>query len=97
MWLVHIGQNLLLWGVLGAVSLVGATLILNLLQLLVIYFQKWNHMRPIPSIPGAYPFVGHSLILKPDGKGKGQCSGPPHPSPWAGGRPALAAQPRRES
>lgn len=65
-WLVHLGQKLLLWGAVSAASLAGATLILNLLQMLANYVQKWLHMRPLPTIGGAYPFVGHSLILKPD-------------------------------
>ncbi|XP_074185874.1 cytochrome P450 4V2 isoform X2 [Rhinolophus sinicus] len=67
-WLVNIGQNVLLWGALSAVSLVGATLIVNLLKMLASYVQKWHHMRAIPSIPGFLPFLGHSLIIKPDSR-----------------------------
>nr|XP_019591627.1 PREDICTED: cytochrome P450 4V2 [Rhinolophus sinicus]XP_019591628.1 PREDICTED: cytochrome P450 4V2 [Rhinolophus sinicus] len=68
LWLVNIGQNVLLWGALSAVSLVGATLIVNLLKMLASYVQKWHHMRAIPSIPGFLPFLGHSLIIKPDSR-----------------------------
>lgn len=96
-WLVHLGQKLLLWGAVSAASLAGATLILNLLQMLANYVQKWLHMRPLPTIGGAYPFVGHSLILKPDPRGKGPRSGPPHPNPRTGGLPARAAPPVSES
>lgn len=95
-WLVHIGQKLLLWGALSAASLAGATLILNLLQMLASYVQQWLYMRPLPTIAGAYPFLGHSLILKPDPRGKGPRSGPQHSHPRTGGLPARAAPPGSE-
>ncbi|XP_032184701.1 cytochrome P450 4V2 isoform X1 [Mustela erminea] len=67
LWLVHWGQKLLVWGALGAFSVAGATLILNLLQMLTSYARKWQQMRPLPTIPGAFPLVGHSLMLKSNG------------------------------
>lgn len=79
LWLVHIGQKLLLWGVWGAVSLAGATLILNFLQFVASYAQKWFKMRSVPTLEGAYPVVGHLLKLKPDARGKGPRPGWPHP------------------
>lgn len=97
LWLVNVGQNVLLWGALSAVSLVGATLIVNLLKRLASYVQQWHHMRAIPSIPGFIPFLGHSLIIKPDSRGKRPRSGPPHPHARAGGLPARADPPSRES
>ncbi|XP_059541621.1 cytochrome P450 4V2-like isoform X2 [Myotis daubentonii] len=66
-WLVHVGQKLLLWGALSAVSLAGATLILSFLQMMASYAHNWLQMRPIPSISGAYPFLGHALIPKRGG------------------------------
>ncbi|XP_032269486.1 cytochrome P450 4V2 [Phoca vitulina] len=68
LWLVHWGQKLLMWGALSAISVGGATLILNLLQMLASYVRKWQQMRPVPTLPGAYPFVGHSLWMKPGGR-----------------------------
>jgi len=68
LWLVHWGQKLLMWGALSAISVGGATLILNLLQMLASYARKWQQMRPVPTLPGAYPFVGHSLWMKPGGR-----------------------------
>ncbi|EPQ20782.1 Cytochrome P450 4V2 [Myotis brandtii] len=70
-WLVHVWQKLLLWGALSAVSLAGATLILSFLQMMATYAHNWLQMRPMPTIPWAYPFVGHALILERGGKGKG--------------------------
>ncbi|XP_023612937.1 cytochrome P450 4V2-like isoform X3 [Myotis lucifugus] len=67
-WLVHVGQKLLLWGALSAVSLAGATLILSFLRMMASYAHNWLQMRPIPSISGAYPFLGHALIPKRGGK-----------------------------
>ncbi|EPQ05642.1 Cytochrome P450 4V3 [Myotis brandtii] len=67
-WLVHVGQKLLLWGALSAVSLACATLILSFLQMMASYAHNWLQMRPIPTIPCAYPFVGHLLILERGGK-----------------------------
>uniref|UniRef100_K9ILV3 Cytochrome P450 4V2 n=1 Tax=Desmodus rotundus TaxID=9430 RepID=K9ILV3_DESRO len=67
LWLVHIGQKLLLWGALSAVSLAGVNVILNLLQMLASSVQKWLHMKSLPTIEDrAYPLVGHLLVLKPD-------------------------------
>lgn len=68
LWLVHWGPKLLMWGALSAISVGGATLILNLLQMLASYARKWQQMRPLPTLPGAYPFVGHSLWMKTDGR-----------------------------
>lgn len=70
LWLGLIGQKLLFWGAASAVSLAGATLILNLLQMVASYARKWQQMRPIPTIARAYPFVGHALLMKPDGRGE---------------------------
>ncbi|XP_014394501.1 PREDICTED: cytochrome P450 4V2 isoform X2 [Myotis brandtii] len=67
-WLVHVGQKLLLWGALSAVSLACATLILSFLQMMASYAYNWLQMRPIPTIPGAYPFLGHLLMLERGGK-----------------------------
>ncbi|KAF6083854.1 cytochrome P450 family 4 subfamily V member 2 [Phyllostomus discolor] len=69
-WLVHLGQKLLLWGALSAVSLAGVTVILKLLQLLASYVRKWLHMKSLPTITEgrAYPFLGHLLMLKPDAR-----------------------------
>ncbi|XP_015422224.1 PREDICTED: cytochrome P450 4V2, partial [Myotis davidii] len=67
-WLVPVGQKLLLWGALSAVSLAGATLILSFLQMMASYAHNWLQMRPIPTIPGAYPFLGHVLLLERGGK-----------------------------
>ncbi|XP_014711251.1 cytochrome P450 4V2 [Equus asinus] len=68
LWPVHIGQELLLWGALSAVSLAGATLILNVLRMVASYAWTWQQMRAVPTLPGAYPFVGHALKLKPDAR-----------------------------
>lgn len=68
LWLVNLGPNVLLWGALSAVSLVGATLVLNLLKMLASYVHQWHHMRGVPSMPGCLPFLGHSLIVKPDSR-----------------------------
>lgn len=84
LWLGHLGQKLLMWGTLSAVSVAGATLILNLLQMLASYARKWQQMRALPTLPGAFPLVGHSLVMKPDGRGKGPRPGRPRPHP---GRP----------
>ncbi|XP_014387727.1 PREDICTED: cytochrome P450 4V2 [Myotis brandtii] len=67
-WLVHVGQKLLLWGALSAISLAGVTLILRFLQMMATYAHNWLQMRPITSVSGAYPLVGHSLVLKQGGK-----------------------------
>lgn len=105
-WLVHVGQKLLLWGALSAVSLAAATLILNFLQMMARYGHNWLQMRPIPTIPGAYPFLGHVLILERGGKGKGlrarascipatgcgaPCREPPASPPGAAGLELQAA------
>lgn len=93
LWLAHIGQKLLLWGVLGAISLAGATLILNVLQLVVCYVQAWLHMWSLPTIDGAYPLIGHMMLLKLDSKGKGPCAQArriPTLGPWASARARLA-------
>lgn len=91
LWLVHWGQKLLVWGALGAFSVTGATLILNLLQMLTSYARKWQQMRPLPTIPGAFPLVGHSLMLKSNGIGKGPRPGRTHPHPGAVGLLACGA------
>ncbi|XP_015418611.1 PREDICTED: cytochrome P450 4V2 [Myotis davidii] len=51
-----------------AVSLACATLILSFLQLMATYAHNWLQMRPIPSIPYAYPFLGHGLMVERGGK-----------------------------
>uniref|UniRef100_A0A8D1M5F3 Cytochrome P450 4V2 n=1 Tax=Sus scrofa TaxID=9823 RepID=A0A8D1M5F3_PIG len=68
LWLLSVGQKLLLWGVLGAVSLAGATLTLNLLQSVARYAWKWQQLRSLPTLEGAYPLLGHSLMIKPDAR-----------------------------
>lgn len=101
-WLVHLAQKLLLWGALSAVSLAGATVILSLVQMLASYAHKWLNLRSIPTVAGAYPFVGHTLIMKRDAKGKGPRAGArglraPAPT-WRGARArarAGAAPPSR--
>ncbi|KAM7110837.1 cytochrome P450 4V2 [Molossus nigricans] len=69
LWLVHLGQKLLLWGAVAAVSMAGATFILNLLQMTVSCVQQWLYLRPVPTVEGAYPLLGHITILKMDPKG----------------------------
>ncbi|XP_012580425.1 PREDICTED: cytochrome P450 4V2-like isoform X1 [Condylura cristata] len=66
LWLVPTGQKMLLWSVLSAVSLAGAVLILNLLQMLASYVQKWLQLKDVPTVRGGLPLVGHALWLKPD-------------------------------
>lgn len=96
LWLVHIGQKLLLWGVWSAVSVAGAILILNFLQFVASYAQTWFKMRSVPTAAGSYPVVGHFLQLKLDARGKGPRPGWPHPpAPRAGGFPACAALPSK--
>ncbi|XP_011362285.1 cytochrome P450 4V2 [Pteropus vampyrus] len=68
LWLVHIGQKLLLWGVWSAVSVAGAILILNFLQFVASYAQTWFKMRSVPTAAGSYPVVGHFLQLKLDAR-----------------------------
>lgn len=60
------GHKLLLWGAASAVSVAGATVLLNILQMLVSYARKWQQMRPIPSVARAYPLVGHAPFMKPN-------------------------------
>lgn len=69
LWLGLSGQKLLLWGAASAVSVAGATVLLNILQMLVSYARKWQQMRPIPSVARAYPLVGHALFMKPNNTG----------------------------
>lgn len=69
LWLGLIGQKLLLWGAASAVSMAGATVLLNILRMVASYTRKWLQMRPIPSVVPAYPFVGHALLMKPNGTG----------------------------
>ncbi|XP_037687119.1 cytochrome P450 4V2 isoform X2 [Choloepus didactylus] len=68
LWLVLVGQKLLLWGAASALSLAGATLLLTLVQRLASYARRWQQMRAIPTVATALPLVGHSLLLKRDGK-----------------------------
>lgn len=35
------------------------------------YIGKWNEMRPIPGMAGAYPFIGNALQFKTNAGGKG--------------------------
>ncbi|KAM6221288.1 cytochrome P450 4V2 [Rhynchocyon petersi] len=67
-WLVPAGQKLLLWGAANAACMAGVTLLLALLPMLASYVRKWLQMRAIPSVAGAYPLVGHALLMKKDGK-----------------------------
>ncbi|KAM9670485.1 cytochrome P450 4V2 isoform 2-T2 [Dama dama] len=67
-WLLSAGLKLLLWGGLCAVSLAGATLTLNLLQMVASFARKWHQMRPVPTVGDPYPVVGHALMLKPDSR-----------------------------
>ncbi|XP_007517742.1 cytochrome P450 4V2-like [Erinaceus europaeus] len=64
--LMTLVQKLLLWSALSAISLAGATLIVNLLKMLARYARNWMKMRAIPTIAGAYPFVGHAWMMKPN-------------------------------
>ncbi|XP_023108141.2 cytochrome P450 4V2 isoform X1 [Felis catus] len=68
LWLVGLGQKLLIWGALGAVSVAGATLLLSLLQMVARCASQWQQMRGLPTLPGCYPLVGHTLMMKPEGK-----------------------------
>ncbi|XP_062068831.1 cytochrome P450 4V2 isoform X1 [Lepus europaeus] len=68
LWLGLVGQKLLFWGAASAVSLAGASLFLNLLQMVASYARKWQQMRPIPTIGRPFPLVGHALYMKPSGK-----------------------------
>ncbi|XP_004610396.1 cytochrome P450 4V2 [Sorex araneus] len=68
LWLVRLGQKLLLWGALSAACLAAASLLQNLLRMLASYARKWLWLRPVPTIDGAYPLVGHALMLKPDAR-----------------------------
>ncbi|KAM6221519.1 cytochrome P450 4V2-like [Rhynchocyon petersi] len=68
-WLVLAGQKLLLWSTANAAFVAGVTLLLALLPMLASYVRKWLQMRAIPSLPYAFPLVGHSLLMKMDGKG----------------------------
>lgn len=70
LWLVGLGQKLLIWGALGAVSVAGATLLLSLLQMVARCARQWQQLRGLPTLPGCYPLVGHALMMKPEGKGK---------------------------
>lgn len=83
LWLGLVGQKLLFWGAASAASLAGASLILQLLQMVASYARKWQQLKPIPSIGIALPLVGHALHMKPGGKGKG----------LRGSRPARTAHP----
>lgn len=71
LWLGLVLRKLLLWGAASAVSLAGATVLLNILQTVASYARKWLQMRPIPSVAPAYPLVGHALLMKPNSAGKG--------------------------
>ncbi|XP_006834517.1 PREDICTED: cytochrome P450 4V2-like [Chrysochloris asiatica] len=64
-WLVYDGQKLLLWGAANAVFLAVVTL---LLTHLANYARKWKQMRGIPTVAGAFPLLGHALLMKTDGK-----------------------------
>ncbi|XP_040821879.1 cytochrome P450 4V2 [Ochotona curzoniae] len=68
LWLGLVGQKLLFWGAASAASLAGASLILQLLQMVASYARKWQQLKPIPSIGIALPLVGHALHMKPGGK-----------------------------
>ncbi|XP_047711061.1 cytochrome P450 4V2 isoform X2 [Prionailurus viverrinus] len=68
LWLVGLGQKLLIWGALGAFSVAGATLLLSLLQMVARCARQWQQMRGLPTLPGCYPLVGHALMMKPEGK-----------------------------
>lgn len=94
LWLLSFGQRLLLWGGLCAVSLAGAILTLHLLRMVASYAWTWQQMRAVPTLEGAYPFLGHALMLKPDARGKGPRPGRPSPRPRDGGsRPAPRHRP----
>lgn len=67
LWLGLTGQKLLLWGAASAISVACANVLLNILQMVASYARKWQQMRPIPSVAPAYPFVGHALLMKPNG------------------------------
>ncbi|XP_007126519.1 cytochrome P450 4V2 [Physeter macrocephalus] len=68
LWLLSFGHKLLLWGGLCAVSLAGAIVTLKLLRTVASYAWTWQQMRAVPTLDGAYPFLGHALMLKPDAR-----------------------------
>lgn len=71
LWLVPVGQKLLLWSALGAAFLAAASVLLRFLQMVAFYTRNWRRLRVVPSVSGALPLLGHALVLKPDPQGKG--------------------------
>lgn len=52
------------------VSIFIATLTYITYKLLASYLQKWFEMKPIPGVPGTYPFIGNALQFKTNAGGK---------------------------
>ncbi|XP_004610397.1 cytochrome P450 4V2-like isoform X1 [Sorex araneus] len=66
LWLVPVGQKLLLWSALGAAVLGAFSLLLNFLRMVTFYSRNWLRLRVVPTVSGALPLVGHALVMKPD-------------------------------
>ncbi|XP_049628391.1 cytochrome P450 4V2-like [Suncus etruscus] len=66
LWLVQFGQKLLLCSALSTGCLAVALLLWSLLVMLVNYARHWWQLRTVPTVAGAYPFVGHGLIAERD-------------------------------
>lgn len=52
------------------VSIFIATLTYITYKLLASYLHKWYEMKPIPEVPGTYPFIGNALQFKTNAGGK---------------------------
>lgn len=52
------------------VSIFIATLTYITYKLLASYLHKWFEMKPIPGVPGTYPFIGNALQFKTNAGGK---------------------------
>lgn len=70
LWLVQLGQKLLLCSALSAACLAAALLLWSLWVMLVNYARHWWQLRTVPTVAGAYPFVGHGFIAERDSQGK---------------------------
>ncbi|XP_049628644.1 cytochrome P450 4V2-like [Suncus etruscus] len=68
LWLVQLGQKLLRCTALSAACLAAALLLWRLLVMLVNYARHWWQLRTVPTVAGAYPFVGHVLIAEKDSR-----------------------------
>lgn len=52
------------------VSIFTAILTYITYKLLASYLHKWFQMKPIPGVPGTYPFIGNALQFKTNAGGK---------------------------